>query len=239
MPAETLPTTTELEYTLLDVMHVITCLYKFSIALRQPAPRDRLHKYAAISVSHFEFFDIGHAREKFPGAATYLVERLGKANMRRRQLLKYHRRHHDKIARYVDLPLAPDSPKPEMEVSGDEEVEAPPSRPTWGKVMTPEDFALHQPGPGTIATTMNTQTTVTTINPKFSPKNLDDIDAESETGQSQTSFASSSAGDTAKLKVPPPPGVDSLDGTPFECPYCFTMVIMRNSRSWMSVLPSR
>jgi hypothetical protein len=35
---------TELEEYVSDITHVITCLYEFSITIRNPAPQDRLEK---------------------------------------------------------------------------------------------------------------------------------------------------------------------------------------------------
>ena len=94
--------TSELESVLVDITHIVTCLYKFSNTVRNPVPRERIQKIANINVSHFEVWDIKHMSEMFPTAPIYLIERLGKANTRRRQLLQYLEEHHDKIARYID-----------------------------------------------------------------------------------------------------------------------------------------
>jgi hypothetical protein len=51
-------------------------------------------------MTHFEPFDIEHVRNKYDGLGEdyrFLIERLGKANTKRRQLLKYHHEHHEKI----------------------------------------------------------------------------------------------------------------------------------------------
>jgi len=94
-----------LQYDFKDVCHVITMLYELSATiLRRPAPRDRLQKYAAINISHFEPFDIQHVAHKVC-ATQPLIDRLGRANNRRRQLLRYNEQHQDKIARYVDKDL--------------------------------------------------------------------------------------------------------------------------------------
>ncbi|KAF8252527.1 hypothetical protein K440DRAFT_536018, partial [Wilcoxina mikolae CBS 423.85] len=87
----------KLEECLGDIAHVITCLYDFSIAIQNPAPKDRLQKCADIAVSHFEEWDIMHESNTFQGAPDYLLNRLGKSNTKRRQLLKYHKRHQDII----------------------------------------------------------------------------------------------------------------------------------------------
>jgi len=105
------PEPDELDECLEEVAHVITCLYKFSIAIQNPAPLHRLQKSSLIGVSHFEPFDIQHVSNKFPDAEPYLVQRLGRSNTRRRQLLRYYERHHDEIVgRYglESLVLAPE-----------------------------------------------------------------------------------------------------------------------------------
>ena len=80
------------------INNIISCLYKFSITIQNPAPSDRLERCSKIDVSNLEFFDIQRVRENYPGAETYLLERLGRANTKRRQLLKYHAKYHQKIA---------------------------------------------------------------------------------------------------------------------------------------------
>lgn len=168
---EELPSTTELEYAFSDISHVITCLFRFSVALQQPAPRDRIRKYAAIDVSYYEF-DVQHALDKLSHAPRYLAERMGKANTRRRQVLRYH---------------------------------------------------------------MNHQTTATTF--KIDNDAMEYVDAESETGQSQTSNTTSIASENERRpEVPPPPSGAVLDGTtPFQCPYCYTVITMKSAHHWTYV----
>jgi hypothetical protein len=50
-------------------------------------------------VSYFEKSDISHVRDKFQlkKEGDYLSDRLGKANTKRRQLLKYNEKHHETI----------------------------------------------------------------------------------------------------------------------------------------------
>ena len=55
----------ELESLVSDIMHIITCLYKFSITIQNPAPKERLHKIAHIDMSHFQAWDVKHIEEKF------------------------------------------------------------------------------------------------------------------------------------------------------------------------------
>lgn len=220
--------TTELQERFKEVGHVITCLYRFSISIRSPAQRDRLEKCASIDVSHYEFYDIQHASNKFPGVEQFLLDRLGKANSRRRQLLIYHQKHHHKITRYIDLPVDVNM-GPHSDVGKLEHIEK-------------QDFTgvdenqglqnrLLNLGDGTIATTMNTQTTVSTF--VLGPGR--ELDTNSDDGRSQTSYATSSGDDTrSTLRVPPPPeAASALDGEPFQCPYCYTIIGINGSRAWM------
>ena len=55
-------------------------------------------------------------------------------------------------------------------------------------------------------------------------------DAQSKTGISQTSYASSMI-NKGSIRVPIPPK-ESADGAPFECPYCFLLISVTGSLSW-------
>ncbi|KAG9233447.1 hypothetical protein BJ875DRAFT_378597, partial [Amylocarpus encephaloides] len=79
--------------------------------------------------------------------------------------------------------------------------------------------------PSVNATTVLTQTTAS----EFVGNPLE-FDAESDGGQTSTSHATS-ASFGVRLSIPPLPR-NSLDGRPFECPYCYTIISVRNSKSW-------
>jgi hypothetical protein len=60
---------------------------------------------------------------------------------------------------------------------------------------------------------------------------LGDDDGDSDAGRmSQTSFATSAAGPTEKLRVPPMPA-EAADG-PFECPFCYMIISISDRRAW-------
>ena len=204
-----------------DVSHIITCLCKLFIAIRNPVPRDRLHKLASIDVSRFEYWDRQHISNKFPAAPKYLVERLGKANTKRRQMLKYYMQHHGKITRYIDL-VGFDDFGPSMQ----RDDVASTSQPSKGDTKAPS----------TVSTTLNSQTTVSTIKPQLKSQQFVINEAGSDTGHSQTSYATStntSSTQQGRIDIPPPPNFNAAyDGQPFECPYCYTFVILDNLRSW-------
>ncbi|KAL4908772.1 hypothetical protein BDW74DRAFT_174004 [Aspergillus multicolor] len=88
---------------LLDISHAITSLYKFSVALANPARRDVSAKATKITLEFDVNYDILHEAQKFgfPEDCT-LAQRLGKANAKRRQMLAYHRQHKSKISKHED-----------------------------------------------------------------------------------------------------------------------------------------
>lgn len=59
---------------------------------------------------------------------------------------------------------------------------------------------------------------------------LDLEDHRSESGQTQTSFATSAASEEG-LKIPPIPK-EAQDGNPFQCPFCFTILSVNTKSSW-------
>lgn len=211
------------------------------MTIQNPAPKDRLHKCKDIKISHFEPYELLHARDKFPTAPSYLVERLAKANTRRRQLIKYYERHHTKISGRTEPGARGLIPRVEG-VSGYLGSSAGPTR---------ETFVEEEPNPahfqtfggsgrpasertGTISTALNSHTTLSTFvdRPGLSTNYnlIDSVEVESETTESQTSFASSSGG-MSRLWMPQPPS--ALDDKPFECPYCFSLIRPRTVHSWM------
>jgi hypothetical protein len=215
---------TRLEECLVDVAHVITCLYDFSISIRNPVPRDRLQKCAQIDVSHFEWWDIQHVMNKFHGADEDLLHRLGKANTRRRQLLQYYIKHRETIAGHNSGVLDDLG----REILGDS------CRDQAQKI---DEYATTIV---TSASTKKTQTTVSTYVPRNSREpgaggqDVDlNADAASESGQTQTTFT----GTTAEIQyswMSSPPGIDkAYEGMPFECPFCFSVIIVHDKPSFM------
>jgi len=217
----------EFDNILLDIGDIVTTLYQLSIAIRNPIPRDRLHKIAAINVSHFEIWDIQHIAHKFPEAPKFLKERLGKANTKRRQIMKYYRKHHDTIAQYetsraqetadaIELSAINKQSQPVAEKRGFADTEG---GPEFGDAK----------GPDTTSTVLKSQTTVSAIMPATGPTS----EAGSNAGYSNTSFATSANPQTSPLHIPPPPNFNTAyDGQEFECPYCFQLIRVSNLRAW-------
>jgi len=211
-----------------DITHIITCLYRFSMAMRNATPRDRLHKITSIEVSHFEYWDIAHIGHKFPMAPSYLIQRLGKANTRRRQLMKYYRGHHGAIARYINR----DPPLP----LGDRTVERQGVlQSSLALVGEERESGSIINAPTTIANSIvaKSQTTVSTIKQDaFYIHDAVGVGPEPDEDQvSQTSYATSA--NNQRIRISPPPDPDAAyNGTPFECPYCFQIISVRDRRAW-------
>ena len=63
----------------------------------------------------------------------------------------------------------------------------------------------------------------------FQQPDLENVDFET---QSFTSYSTSIANKTKdKLRIPPQPK-ESLDEKPFECPYCYTIQVVKGVRAW-------
>lgn len=54
----------------------------------------------------------------------------------------------------------------------------------------------------------------------------------SNSGVSETSYAQTLLESNARISIPPSPK-ESADGKPFECPYCFFVITVRDRRSWI------
>lgn len=220
----------EFEYLMSEITHIITCLYKFTVTIQHPAPKDRLHKIALTNISYFEDLDIKHIDKMLCPmdpqnnfrVAKYLSERLGKANTKRRQLLNY-----DK-AQPKETPPNIDNFPSNNELS--DTLKSTTSIMESGSVRDPRKT----PDPKWAATgytRMKPQTTVPTINIELSKE---DKLEEDEDRLSQTSYASST-NHTVKIRVPPPPTDNVFRGEPFKCSYCFKMIKITSRKDWKYV----
>ncbi|KAI5816525.1 hypothetical protein BZA77DRAFT_353761 [Pyronema omphalodes] len=218
-----------------EVGHSISSLFRLTANIQNLASRDRMERIERIDVSAFGPYDINHVRDKYGLAddAQYLIERLGKANTKRRQLLKYNEQHHDKIAgrRRDDTGNPGDTDSTTGDKADHQDVK--------GKGVDFQDvvgFAEEDYSVGEASTTM--QTIVSTVYEGNVPTSYEyherDDDARSETGFTETSYATS-VGPTSssdKLRVPAPP--NGYSDEPFQCPYCFKIVTHEGSNymSW-------
>lgn len=168
----------------------------------------------------------------------HLLQRLGKANTKRRQLLKYNEKHHEKIVgrrRSEDTRNRNDGDSNDGDEVGDQGAER-------GSVEVQDMIGFDEGDYISGKASMTMQTTVSALHEEnYEPGSFEndqlDEDSRSETGYSQTSYATSSAGSTSssnKLCVPPPP--NGYTDEPFACPYCFRIVTDGgNTIAWQCV----
>jgi hypothetical protein len=160
-------------------------------------------------LTHFEPLDIDHVNNKYQLGENYkyLVERLGKANTKRLHLLKYYKEHHERI---VGRPVAMD------EITG--------SKPEEAIEPNEDDYHMSEVSP-TLYTDIST---VRETNYGCFDAPHDDSDSQSEAGGSEASYASTVGTDIIRILDPPA----SFGVTPFQCPYCFRIIIAKNRASW-------
>lgn len=221
-----------------DIIHIVRCLYEFSVTIRNPAPRDRLVKCSNIEVSHFETSDIGHISNKFPQAQDFLHKRFGKANTRRRQLLAYYRLHHDKITGSNIKKSIQDANEPiekQAPMAGSSKNTAGTSVDGLQLEKTAVNPEETVPRPGMIAT-RQTETMISMFVPNQKTKVFGDFDGASDTSRAQTVFSEASLGsiDTYKLEVPQLPDT-AQDQSAFECPRCYEIIVAKSRQSWKYV----
>ena len=185
---------TELGQISIDVVDVVSCLLRLSVAIRNPAPHDRFVESKLTDASYYEQFDINHVYSKFNSIDSRLAERLGKAISRRRQYLKYRETHHMKLSHGLDQHHLMETDEPPQTIAS----------------SLPEHLK-DRIGPGQV------------------PQVAILEDDHSDTGFSQTSYATSTANDTQR-RVPPLP--EAASRGPFECPFCYMIIIAANRSSW-------
>ncbi|TGJ81112.1 hypothetical protein E0Z10_g7669 [Xylaria hypoxylon] len=94
----------DLDLALANVSHVVGCLLRLSVTIRNPAPHDQFMSRAReeTMVALIEPYDIRHVLEKFPRIESELVERLGRAVTNRRHFFKYREDEHTRTASGID-----------------------------------------------------------------------------------------------------------------------------------------
>jgi len=179
---------TELAQIGLDVVEIVTCLFRLSMTMRKPAAHERFLNSGSADTTFYFRFDESHISAKFPAAETFLCSRLGKANSQRRQFFKYRKSHHEKLAQIL--------------------------------------LSEHQET-GTVASSIPSDLKDDAI--EAAASRVYEQDQISNSGVSRTSYATSHGG-SDRIRVPPLP--KTLDGIEGECPYCWTVISVRNRNSW-------
>ncbi|RDW81478.1 uncharacterized protein DSM5745_05035 [Aspergillus mulundensis] len=195
--------------------------YKFSVTLANPARRDVSAKAASITLGFDVNYDIRHAAQKFGLSEDCdLAQRLGKANMKRRQMLAYHRQHDSKISKHAhaffDEHVAQDT---------NNILDA-----TFYQHSPAVNIAVSVPGVKSTKSTEWTQdTTVSTV------LNHDILETASDTERTVFSDTGSTADHTVpQSRIPLPPLSDTVvEQTPFICPICCQWIVLKNlTRDW-------
>ena len=159
-------------------------------------------------------FDIDYIWHKCPYARQsdssdeWLIERLGKANSRRREYFKYCEEHHKKLSHV---------PPEQKEQETDKEIH-----------ITLKDSPLTPPEAFSRPPSTFTPTTASTY-----VENIPEENAEGGFEVESATTIATSLGDQVEgnLCIPPRPK-GALDGKPFECPFCFTIQMAKNEHSW-------
>ena len=218
-PEEEEEPVSELSQLLLAVMEAISSLYKLAVATRNPTPRDRYAK--AASLAPFDAsFDVDHVYEEFPylRSKAWLAERLGKAITKRRELLRYRSQHRDKVGGGIRSPF--DLSK------GHELADAP------GKVASNDaQINMGASVPGFEAESVGYSQLASTQTATHAASSDDkDSDLGSTASESETSFGTEDNLNSMRQVQEPPK--ESANGRPFECPYCFVILTIKNINLW-------
>ena len=221
--AEETTQTSDLEQLFTAIKTANSSLMKLSMVIRNSPARDDYLKAA----SRYPFdakYDIGHVKEKYgpaKGSRDWLLERLGKAITRRRQYLRYREEHHAKLSRDWENATVEET----VTIA---DIDAPP----LSRAQAAEDEAPAK----TIALTKVTKATTYVENKTMTER--DGIDLDQGSFGSQTSYEPTVIGEAVhKLSVPPPPtmafeNVPFEFGEPFQCPYCYMEVTIKNKTAW-------
>jgi hypothetical protein len=200
---------------------IITSLFKLSMVIRKSTSRDRYTKAALASLKEpfDDRFDVAHVGEKFrhleQPEMQWFKLRLGRAITQRRQYFRYCHEHRARLSSDtrpgLRLENHQQSTTKSTGVSGLEPEKAAPSQTT--KPLTVTDASTFAVERFTLA-----------------PPRRDIPDDE----RSTTSYATSMAEDSneQKLRVIQLSSI-TVNGMPFECPYCCMVQSTKKERSWV------
>ncbi|CAD6579307.1 MAG: hypothetical protein ASARMPREDX12_009124 [Alectoria sarmentosa] len=211
----------ELTHLFLAITEAITSLYKLSISIRNPAPRDRYAK--AASLNSFDVsYDVGHVYEKYPHVRStpWLMDRVGRAITRRREFLRYREKHREKLA--TDI-------RPIDMSDRNRQAETREMAP-FNALQTPTEGPVLEIEARSINYSQLASTKATTYVANLNDENLE---KGSIAGRSETTYVTSIAEEESySVREIPDPPKESANGMPFECPYCFTVLSVKNTKYW-------
>lgn len=188
------------------------------MVLRRATPRDRYAKAASVGTFNPQF-DIDYVWHKFPYArqlGDWLINRLGKANCRRREFFKYCKEHRQKLG-------TPASSK------GGERKHLNKSRGPREGLSVARFNSLAKTLVSSEPSTSNpTPTTASDYIEDFTePMQVEESDERSVTSYATSIMVQEHDG----LAFPPRPK-ESASGRPFECPFCYEIQEIKSERAW-------
>ncbi|KAF8421821.1 ankyrin repeat-containing domain protein [Tirmania nivea] len=202
-------------------------LFQLSMFIHKSTRRNKFASFSADRGETETQIDIRHVQDRFPFAKNNaeLIDRLGKANTRRRQWLAYKKKHRAKLGRQSSLDLNPESPSVGPGRWSHSLGTGPPLE-DHAEQGYPEIRSDQSVRTGLSSTVASTFYAVPSLEP-------DEESQGSEAGYSETTYSESVKGDseiTVSYFPQPPP--ESVNGNPFECPYCFQIVSITGRTSW-------
>lgn len=151
----------------------------------------------------------------------WLMEKLGRAITRRREFLRYREAHRERIGTNI---------RPSTDPNERHELADSPRDFTYNDAKTPTrgleaGFEAQSVSHSQLASTKAT-TYVANLNDES-------LDVQSITSRSETSYTTSIAEDNpdSMRQIPESPK-EFANGMPFECPYCFTILAIKNTKRW-------
>ena len=199
-------------------------LLRLSVIIHKPVPKDRYARLATLDPID-DKYDQNHIWEKYPCVrkSPWLIERIGKANAKRRQYFLYREKHREKLSQGVI-----GDTKPTHDRDLPKSVRGTPTHNVETEFHSqPSGQRSRETLPSTAATTLILKTN--------SNIDLNVNEGDSDNGQSMTSFATSvGEGSDNVVHFPPQPDA-SINGKEFECPYCWTIVSVKNWQAWKYV----
>lgn len=180
--------------------------------LRRPAVRDKYIRSVSKdeSISCYMTWDQAHVENKFPGTSEVLVRRLGAANTRRRDQLKFWMKLRSQSSEEASVvPLEPKAPRitiprPRSNAEPAENYDVP--------ALEMTDIAAKSLGVPSKATKQSFSIVAQSI--------LAVNDTKTSAGRPRTVYKPSMQGSSRSLRIPDPPNVP-FGRTTFDCPYCF------------------
>jgi len=211
-----------------SIQDIVQQLYKLTITIRRPLPRNAMDKSASLDVSHYVAFDTVHVEQRFPFAKPKLKQCLAEAITRRRRLLLYWEHRHQALASQSldkgvdkDVRLIDDVPDTPSQVQDTDDNQEP--------YLDPAKNAEDQDAVG-FTSNYPLSTKATTFVPPNSPR-IGTPDDQGSVTITESSYMSVMGDDD--IAIPPcPEDLSQSYPATFECPLCFYILEIRTDRQW-------